>query len=177
MSHTTRRAYEQLRFTLRDRLPLDSQFVILQCITILSGVKPSYYDCCINSCMAYTNKYLHHQYCEYCNEPRLDTKGKARRRFCYLPLIPRLQGFFQKTELISKMSYHAEYRSDPQYMRDVFNSAHYQRLCHDKVVVDGETLPYRYFSDPHDIALSLCTDSYLLYKRRCQGPSATPILI
>ncbi|KAG2120143.1 hypothetical protein DEU56DRAFT_721641, partial [Suillus clintonianus] len=162
-SHTTRRAYDQLRFALRDRLPLDSQFIILRRIAILSGVKPHYHDCCVNSCMAYTEKYVHNQFCEYCGEPRLDSRGKARRRFCYLPLIPRLQGFFQKPELIAKMSYRAEYRSDPRYMRDVFDSSHYQQLCRHKVVVDGEKLPYHYFSDPRDIALSLCTDSYLLY--------------
>ncbi|KAJ8582823.1 hypothetical protein M405DRAFT_749678, partial [Rhizopogon salebrosus TDB-379] len=166
MSHTTRRAYEQLRFALRDRLPLDSQYIILRRIAILTGVKPRYYDCCVNSCMAYTDKYFHHQYCAYCNEPRLDSKGKPRRRFCYLPLIPRLQGFFQKSELISKMSYRAEYKSKPGQIADVFDGAHYQRLRRHRVIVDGEKLPYQYFSDPRDIALSLCTDSYLLYKRR-----------
>jgi hypothetical protein len=75
------------------------------------------------------------------------------------------------------MSYHAEYRSDPRYMRDIFYFSHYQQLCYHKVVIDGEKLPYQYFSDPLDIALSLYTDSYLLYKCWQNSPSATPILI
>ena len=68
--------------------------------------------------------------------------------------------------MVTKMSYRAEFHHDPTHIHDVFDSAHYQRLRRHRVVVDGEKLNHRYFSDSHDIALSLCTDSYLLYRRR-----------
>ena len=44
-------------------------------------------------------------------------------------------------------------------------------------MVDGEKLPHQYFSHSQDIALGLCTDSYLLFKWRHKGPSGTPILL
>ena len=95
----------------------------------------------------------------------------------YFPLIPRLQGFSQNEDMVTKMSYRAEFHHDPTHIRDVFDSAHYQRLHRHRVVVDGEKLNHQYFSDSHDIALSLCTDSYLLYRRRRKGPCATPIVL
>ncbi|KAH7917964.1 hypothetical protein BV22DRAFT_1187293 [Leucogyrophana mollusca] len=163
MSNISRLAFNQMRFTFRGKLSLDSEYVILHRMAVLSGVKPVWYDCCVNSCIAYTSKYLHHQYCPFCNEPRLNGNSRARRRFFYLPIIPRLQGFFQSLTMIKKLSYCMKYEPVPGKIHDVFDSNHYHRLLRHRVV--------------RDIALSLCTDSYLLYKRRRGGPSATPLLL
>ncbi|KAJ7457316.1 hypothetical protein FB451DRAFT_1274566, partial [Mycena latifolia] len=46
-----------------------------------------------------------------------------------------------------------------------FDGEHYRDLCK-KVVVDGNELSHCYFSGKFDIALSICTDSYLLFERR-----------
>ncbi|KAH7911338.1 Transposase family tnp2-domain-containing protein, partial [Hygrophoropsis aurantiaca] len=177
MSNISRLAFNQMRFMLRGKLSIDSEYVILHRLAILSGVKPVSYDCCIKSCIAYTSKYQHHQYCPFCDEPRLNRNGGTRRRFYYLPIIPRLQGFFQSPTMIENLSYRADYEPSPDKIRDIFDSNHYHRLLRHRVVVDDEKLSHRYFSDKRDIALSLCTDSYLLYKRRRGGPSATPLLL
>ena len=79
--------------------------------------------------------------------------------------------------MIEKMSYRSQYQSQPGKILDVFDGAHYQRLLRHRVIVDGVKLNHRHFSGYQDIALSLCTDGYLLFGRQRKGPSATPILL
>jgi len=75
------------------------------------------------------------------------------------------------------MSCHQDFRANNSKICDIFDSAHYQRLLQHCVVLDGEKLPHRYFSDPRDVALALSTDSYLLNGQRRNGPCATPIIL
>ena len=156
---------------------LDSQYIIFQRMARLCGVKPLSIDCCKHSCIAYTAKYIYLESCPYCGEARRNQHGKSRRQFMYLPLIPQLQGYFQSTNMIEALSYRAAYNLAKSDISDVFDANHYQRLLCYHVMVDGEKLPHQYFSDSRDITLGLCTDSYLLFRRRRKGPSGTPILL
>jgi hypothetical protein len=97
--------------------------------------------------------------------------------FCYLPIIPRLQGFFQNPKSIERLLYRHNYTHIPGQISDIFDGEHYRTLCQQNVVVDGQILPHRYFSGKYDVCLGVCMDSYLLFKRNHGGPSATPILI
>ena len=74
------------------------------------------------------------------------------------------------------MKYRFNFESRPNNVSDIFDGAHYQKLLKERVVVDGEELEHHYFSDHRDVALALCTDSYLLYKRR-NAPLAMPLLL
>ncbi|KAJ6545534.1 hypothetical protein B0H19DRAFT_1266953 [Mycena capillaripes] len=109
-----------------------------------------------------------------CKEPRFAADGRPRRLFCYLPIIPRLQGFFQNPKKVEQLLY--RHKHIPGTICDVFDSDNYRNLRKTKVVVDDQGLSHCYFSSKYDIALSICTDSYLLFERRRKGPSATPIL-
>ncbi|KAJ7026055.1 hypothetical protein C8F04DRAFT_1298344, partial [Mycena alexandri] len=129
------------------------------------------------SCAAYLGAFRDLTECPYCDEPRLLKTGKPRRMFTYLPIIPCLQGLFQNPKSIQELLYHHNYKHIPGTISDVFDAEHYRTLCTRNVVVDGETLPYRYFSGKYDMCLGLCTDSYLLFKRNRGGPSATPMLV
>ena len=175
--HISRRTYSQMRFTFRHKMNLDSQYIIFQRMARLSGVQPLSIDCCKNSCIAYTEKYIYLESCPCCGEARRNQHGKPRRQFVYLPLIPQLQGYFQSMKMIEALSYRAAYDLAKGDISDVFDANHYQRLLRHHVMVDGENLPHRYFLDSRDIALGLCTDSYLLFRRRRKGPSGTPILL
>jgi len=166
-----------MRNSFNHKLNLDTEWVILRRLAILSGVQPVYFHCCINSCIAYTEKYQHHDSCPFCNESRYGPQSKPRRLFSYIPIIPRLQGFYQNVETIKKLSYRAHLPHVPGVIRDVFDSQNYRNLLKKNVVVDGVTRPYTYFCDKRDLAFSLCVDGYLLFKRRRGGPSATPILV
>jgi Transposase family tnp2 len=176
MSNMSRKTFNQMRYTFKNKLEIDSEWVILHRLAVLADVEPVYYDCCINSCMAYTGQYEHHEACDYCRQPRYGKKRRSRRVFMYLPLIPRLQAMFQSKEKIGFLSYRHQFEHEPGRIRDVFDGSHYRSLLRSKVVVDGVERPYHYFSGKDDIALALSVDGYLLFQQQRRGPSATPIL-
>ena len=176
-STMSRSAFEQMRRAFAHKMSLDSEWVILQRIANLARIEPVEYDCCINSCVAYTEKYQSSFRCPICQEPRLSKNGRARRKFYYLPLIPRLQAFFQSPRMIEKLYYRHHYIFSDNSIRDVFDSQHYRTLLEQNVEIDGQERPYKYFSGKNDIALSICTDGHCVFRRRRSGPSTTPILI
>ena len=56
--------------------------------TALSGVEPTLFDCCVNSCCCYVGPYIDDQHCHFCNEPRFDSRGRPCSQFTYVPLLP-----------------------------------------------------------------------------------------
>ncbi|KAI1787591.1 hypothetical protein LXA43DRAFT_895972, partial [Ganoderma leucocontextum] len=163
LGNVPRKIYDDFRRSFRHRLHLGSDWVILHRVASLSGVRPVWYECCINSCICYLGAYAQAHACPDCKEPRHSPAGLPRRYFCYIPLIPRLQAFFRSLRLIELMLYRARFVDDGDTILDVFSSEHYKRLCHTRVIVDGEELPHTHFSDDRDIALALCLDAYLLF--------------
>jgi hypothetical protein len=176
MSNMPRCTYHQMRHTFSNYLDIDSEYVALRRFALLTEIEPVLYDCCINSCLCYTGKYKYNQICRFCGEPRM-RGGKAQRHFSYVPLIPRLQGYFQSEAKIRALLYRDEYEHIPGRIGDVFDCLHYRGLLQKKVVVDGHEQDHLYFDSPYDIAFSFCADGYLLFKRRRSGPSATPLII
>jgi hypothetical protein len=75
------------------KMTIDSEWVILHHLATLSGIQPINYDCCVNSCIAYTDDYSHHIQCPFCNESCYDTGEHTQQYFSYLPLIAHIQGF------------------------------------------------------------------------------------
>ncbi|KAL1741823.1 hypothetical protein HDZ31DRAFT_12038, partial [Schizophyllum fasciatum] len=132
----------------------------------LSRFQPVPYDCCINSCCCYTGSYLDKQSCPFCGEVRYDGNGKPRRRFTYLPLIPRLRTFYSNLGMIDKLRYRQTFEPEVDFLQDVFDGLHYQSLRDQHVTVDGRTFAHKYFEDEHDIALGLSTDGFAPFKRR-----------
>jgi len=170
-------AFKQLQFSFRNRLALPSEYIIFRRIATLSEVIQVKYDCCPNSCIAYTGKYSILPSCPFCKESRLNARGKPHQQFTYFPLIPHLQGFFQSVEMMDLLRYRARFTQNSGTITNVFDGIHYQNLLKEFVMIDRKKLSHRYFSDPHDLALGLCTDSYMLSKRRRCGPVATPIVL
>jgi hypothetical protein len=146
-------------------------------IAILSEIEPLWFDMCVNSCIAYTSRYENCISCPLCHENRKSADGKARRLFCYIPIIPRLQAYYQNASMSAKLRYRHQYKSDGIYVSDIFDSNHYRSLLERRVVVDGETLQHRYFSDKRDIALAIGTDGFSVTKRKRGGPSTDAIVV
>ncbi len=160
-------------------MDLDSEWVILHRLAVLSGVVPVWYDCCVNACCCFVGEeYGHLEVCPYCQEDRYGPNRKARKVFCYLPLIPRLQSLFQNPASIQLLQYRHNYVSEPGVIEDVFDSKVYNRLREKKVEIDGIQQPHYYFSGRRDIALSLSADGFLIFgKKRMGGPSAIPLVL
>ena len=159
-------------------MQISSLYVISHRLAILSKITPQWYDCCVNSCVAYIGDHEEFKQCPECSQPRwISGSQSPRRMFCYIPLIPRFQNFFTHTKSRQEILYRHNYKSIDNSISDVFDGQHYKNLCNTWVTVDGKQLAHKFFSDKRDIAFSTCLDSYLLYKRRRSGPSAMPILI
>ncbi|KAJ7142046.1 hypothetical protein C8R43DRAFT_829957, partial [Mycena crocata] len=135
-------------------------------VAFLSGIKPVYYACCINSCVCFVWKYEKDTRCPYCSEERYDRHGKPRKIFSYLPLIPRLVNSFLNQEEIDEIRYRAEYDTALPGTADVFDGMHYRRLCNEFVRVGAERLGHKFFELVTDIALALSTDGVGPFKSR-----------
>ncbi len=176
-SNMSRFNFDLMRRSFSHKMEINSLYTITRRMTVLSDVNVTQYDCCINSCLAYTGKHTELDECPYCHEPRLDKDHQPRRQFMYIPLFPRLAAFFQSPDMINKLSYRANFQHTVGQIHDVFSGENYQAMKSRRVVVDGEILPHKFFSDERDIAFGLCTDGFLLFGRKRGGPSATPLLV
>ncbi|KAJ7147401.1 hypothetical protein C8R43DRAFT_889949, partial [Mycena crocata] len=159
-------AFTQMRYAFRHKLEISSHWVMIHRVAILSGIEPQWFHCCVNSCMAYTGDDTELTHCKICDEARFASDDRPRRLFCYLPIIPRLQGYFMSPKKIQQVLYRHIYKQSDNSISDIFDAQHYKDLCKTKVMVDGVELSHCYFSGKFDIALSVCTDSYLLFERR-----------
>jgi len=122
MGNIPRRVFDRMRRSFRHKMTIDSEWVILHRLASLSGIQPINYDCCINSCIAYTDNYSHHLQCSFCDEPCYSPGGRPRRQFSYLPIIPRLQALFESQDMIEMLAYRKTYVHAPGVIRDVFDS-------------------------------------------------------
>ncbi|KAF8603375.1 hypothetical protein BDV93DRAFT_523439 [Ceratobasidium sp. AG-I] len=123
-THFSRQTYDDLRHGACEPLDIPSEFVAWRRLRILSGLETRAYDCCVASCCCFLGKYEGLNRCPFCNEPRYNARGKARRSFHYSPLIPQLQGLFQSASSIKKMRYRAKVEAthEPGKYLDVFDA-------------------------------------------------------
>ncbi|KAG9084992.1 hypothetical protein FRC06_003777 [Ceratobasidium sp. 370] len=177
----TGRAFEQLPRAFPTRLgDLPSEDRIRSRAASLAGIQGVRFDCCINSCIAFTGPSEAFNECPHCAEPRHKRdprtgKLKPRRVFIYIPLTPRLRNMYLNPKTARKMRYCAERRACAGKMADIFDGAHYDGLCQENVTVGGESLGHKFFSAPTDVALGLSTDGFGPFKSRKQ--SCWPIIV
>ncbi|KAJ7342785.1 hypothetical protein DFH08DRAFT_782626 [Mycena albidolilacea] len=148
LSKMPRVAFNHMRNTFSHKMDISSEWVILHRIALLTRIEPHWFHCCPNSCIAYTSQYSNLSHCPYpdCREAHYTPAGTPRRLFCYLPLIPRLQGLFSNPKTVEELLYRHRYQSRHNEVSDVFDSIHYQNLRKTKVTVDGRELAHCYFS-------------------------------
>ncbi|KAJ2920000.1 hypothetical protein MD484_g408, partial [Candolleomyces efflorescens] len=134
----------------------------------LAQFKPVPYDCCVESCCCFVGPHADLDACPYCQEPRYDRQGRPRKRFTYVPLIPRLKAFYEtpSTDIAKNMQYRAEFKSEEGIIQDYVDGSNYQRLQQQHVVIDGHRQPHKFFDSPRDIALGFSTDGFCPFKRR-----------
>ncbi|KIJ33705.1 hypothetical protein M422DRAFT_97623, partial [Sphaerobolus stellatus SS14] len=156
--------FEKLRNHFPE-LEIDSLKALRSKIKDLSGLRPVKYDCCINSCMAYTGDHAEKTSCDYCEEPRHDENGFVRNVFEYIPLGPRLKHLYASPRSAKRNSYRANYKPDINKIADFFDGKLYKKLKKKFVEVLGKVLPRKYFDDPRDIALLLVTDGFQIFRK------------
>lgn len=178
-SHTSDHDFQYIPYAFTSEPPLPGLSKIRSRITFLSGFKPEVYDCCPHSCCCYLGPYAELTACPFCKEDRYQSNSKKpRKRFTYIPIIPRLIAFARNKEYATKMQYRHQYCSTEAregISADIFDGTHYKELCETHVTVNTKTLPCKYFSDPRDIALGLSTDGFAPFNKRKK--TAWPLLV
>jgi hypothetical protein len=144
--------------------------------TRISGLNPILYDCCVNSCCAFTGRKTGLDFCPYCKEARRDAKGKPRKRFSYIPLIPRLVALMGNEEKAQQARYRGEvHEHDPDVLKDIFDAKVYRSLLGKLVSIGGRLCQHTFFQDTRDMAFGFSTDGYAPFRKRSK--TAWPLLL
>ncbi|KZT59190.1 hypothetical protein CALCODRAFT_537746, partial [Calocera cornea HHB12733] len=139
-------------------------------VEYVSTLKSVSFDCCKNSCMAFTGPLTELNACSWCKEPHRKPNGKPYQQYQYLPLIPQLQAQYANAERAALLSsYRASQYPYTVEVTDIFQGKLYRELRKRRIEVNGEVLLHRYFDSPRDIALGLSTNGFGPFK----GPRAT----
>ncbi|KAL1712195.1 hypothetical protein EV715DRAFT_214129, partial [Schizophyllum commune] len=138
-------------------------------MAFLSGLSPSRFDCCVNSCCCFTGPYATLEKCPFCHTNRYSGSSRnPRNTFDYLPLAPRLSNMFLNDDLAERMQYRHNYETRAGRTADVFDSKLYKDLRRHHVTIGGDELPHKFFQYGTDIALGISTDGFAPFKRRKQ---------
>ena len=163
MTHTTDGDFEKVPYAFPSQPPLPKIGALRSRVDFLAGMKPEFYDCCPNSCCCYTGPHED----LYCHEPRFHADGKPRKKFTYIPLIPRLAAFARNQKTAKDMGYRANVHTHTSGVTtDVFDGTNYRLLCNQQVKLGGKVYDHKYFADSRDIALGLSTDGFASFKWR-----------
>ena len=114
---------------------LPSTFHTIDRLQNMSGIAPILYDCCVNSCLAYTGQYTNTDSCHHCKEPRFfkllqpSDQPKARKRWLYMPILPRLRSKFLSPDARILSTYRAGFDTrDEGVYTDIFDGSLYHEL-------------------------------------------------
>ncbi|KAH8978700.1 hypothetical protein EDB86DRAFT_2761443, partial [Lactarius hatsudake] len=167
-TYTTDAAWKKARYAFQTTPPLPGLSQLRSRITFLAGFSAQIYDCCPNSCLCYTGPHSNATSCTYCGLSRYHADGMPRKKFKYIPLVPRLQAFCENTRVATAMQYRSqsEAESVPGVIKDIFDGENYKTLKSKYVQINEKTFGHRYFEDHGDIALGLSTDGFAPFNRR-----------
>lgn len=82
-------------------------------LAFISGIVPQVFDCCPQSCMAYTGPLKALTQCLYCKTSRFDEYGNAHHRYSYIPFKDCLLALHRDKPTAKLMDYHAEFKPTP----------------------------------------------------------------
>lgn len=164
-THITNAAFDKLKYVFPGA-GVSSLKVTKARAAFLAAFKPVPYHCCINSCCCFVRPHKDHQKCPYCNEPHYNNSGKPWKQFTYSPIIPRLVTLLRNPEYAKQMQYRGEHKPNSEEMSDIFDSVTYIAQLSENIVVDGRTLPHKFFEDLRDVALGLSTDGFAPFRHR-----------
>ncbi|KAF5342763.1 hypothetical protein D9758_017036 [Tetrapyrgos nigripes] len=103
-THTTDRAFAKTPYAFPrhpSELPLPKLDMIRSRVTALASVEPCLFDCCPNSCCAYTGRHADRDSCPYCNEKRFRTNGKPRKRHVHIDCQSLRHKYFEDSRDIA----------------------------------------------------------------------------
>lgn len=161
--------YEKLHYSFPHKITLLSRWRAQKRITILSGLKPGQVDHCPGGCCCFTGKYASLDTCPYCERPRYKSAGVPFKQFQYLPVRDQLQMMMKDKSLTRQLRYQHTYshaKNNDDVIWDIFDGSVYHNLLEKQVVIDGQILDHKHFSDPRDVALGISLDGMTYFRHR-----------
>ena len=165
-THTTDHDFRKLPYAFPTDTPLPGLDKIRSRIMFLSGFQPQQYDCCPKTCYCYVGPHANLSACPYCGEARYRADGKPRKKYTYIPIIPRLVSFLRNPHMAKHMQYRASHQDSHRAINDIFDGSHYRSLRRQHVQLNGRKFNHMYFEDRRDVALGLSADGFSPFKKR-----------
>ena len=136
-----------------------SLYKVKKILEEFTGLVPTFYDICENSCICYTNVYESYQNCPLCNSSRYDSNNKPKKVMPYLSIKEMLKIQYNNKVRAKELLYRYEYitnkESDDDDLDDIFDEEIYKEL-----------LERNLFKDNRDIAITVSCDGYQIFKQK-----------
>jgi hypothetical protein len=172
--------HQHLREQFQNEIAILTSFTLHKQVLKLAGWKPTQYDRCINSCIAYTGPFEKLESCPHCHIPRWDENGKTSPYYT-LPLAPQLTALYASSGTTREAMNHTAQMLesfDASKIRDIHDANVVQSLLGKRVVVNGQQQQHTYFGDKRDVPLGMMTDGFQCFKRARRGKSsAWPVIL
>src|SRR6266498_1740994 len=122
-----------------------------------TGLVPTFYDMCENSCICYIDTYENYQSCPLCESSRYDSNNKSKKVMPYLSIKERLKIQYNNKVRAKELLYRSECINDDENndFKDIFDSNIYKKL-----------LERNLFNDKRDVAFIVSCDEYQIFKQR-----------
>src|SRR6266545_751035 len=134
-----------------------SLYKIKKILEEFTGLVPTFYDICENSCICYTDVYESYQNCPLCNSSRYDSNNKPKKVMPYLSIKKMLKIQYNNKvrakELLYRYKYITNKELDDNDLDDIFDGDIYKEL-----------LERNLFKNNRDIAFTISCDGYQIFK-------------
>ena len=177
----SKQAFSQLLYILHHFILPSGNLLPASYAAAHSIIQPSLvpvqeFHCCPNDCILYRGDYADATCCPECNEERYVDKKVPKKRFKYLPLLPRIARFF-KSEKISQLLQSHNSDSEPSTILsmsefDVVHDIHQTQTWKEWYDQCGI-----FHGDTRGLALSLCMDGTNPYSKEKNSYSMWPMFI
>ena len=136
-----------------------SLYKVKKILEEFTGLIPTFYDICENSCICYTDVYESYQNCPLCNSSRYDSNNKPKKVMPYLSIKEMLKIQYNNKVRAKELLYCYEYITnkelDDNDLDDIFDGDIYKEL-----------LERNLFKNNRDIAFTISCDGYQIFKQK-----------
>src|SRR6266542_1924676 len=134
-----------------------SLYKVKKILKEFTGLVPTFYNMCENSCICYTDTYENYQSCPLCKSSKYNSNNKSKKVMFYLSIKERLKIQYNNKAKAKELLYRFKCINDDENnnFKDIFDGNIYKEL-----------LKRNLFNDKRDIAFTVSCDGYQIFKQR-----------
>src|SRR6266498_4215064 len=136
-----------------------SLYKVKKILEEFTGLVPTFYDICENSCICYTDVYESYQNCPLCNSSRYNLNNKLKKVMLYLSIKKMLKIQYNNKVRAKELLYRYEYITNKQLDDKIFNV-----IFHEDIY--KELLERNLFKNNRDIAFMIFCNEYQIFKQK-----------